>query len=280
MSTISSVSGYTSAYTSTSSASRAQRPDPAKLAEALFAKMDTGGQGYLQQSDFETAFGNISSTSSTDSTSTASATSSSSTSTASADALFKAMDSNGDGKLTQTELTDTLKKLSSQLDGHFQHSRTHGSGSAPPPPPSGDADGDGDNDAGLTKDQLTTMASQISSSDPQAASLMSTAAANFDKADTNGDGKVSFKEAMARQQSLSSTTISATSDMTSSGSTESSTSDASTSSGSSSTTGTHASNGNQELFGQLMKLLSAYGLVGNEAQGQSASASSTLSVTA
>lgn len=255
MSTISSVSGYSAAYTQSAqtTASR-QRPDPATLAAELFSKLDTSGNGYLQKSDFESAFGQISGTSASTTSGTSSSTS--------ADALFTAMDSDGDGKLTQTELSDTLTKLSQQLDSHFQQGRMHGAGGPPPGPPPGD-DSDGD-DQGMTADQLSAAASALASSDPNAASLMSTAAANFDKADSNGDGKVSFKEAMAYQQANVST--SANSSATLSPSTATSVASSSAS----------ATASDREMFGQLMKLLSAYGLTGPAG----AATQNTLSVSA
>ena len=171
------------------------RPDPSQLANDLFSKLDTKGQGFLQQADLETAFSNA-----------AAAGGSSATDKAGADAVFKALDSNGDGKLTKQEMTDSVKNIFSQIDGARGHQRI-----------GGDSDGDGDGSrgsassvggaakAGLTKDQLTSAANALSSSDSKLASLMSSLASNFSAADTNGDGQVSAAEARAYAQSQQTT---------------------------------------------------------------------------
>jgi len=41
---------------------RMQRPDPSKMTDSLFSKLDTSGKGYLEKSDLQSAFSNISST--------------------------------------------------------------------------------------------------------------------------------------------------------------------------------------------------------------------------
>jgi hypothetical protein len=68
----------------------------------------------------------------------------------------------------------------------------------PPPPPG--------SDAGFTKDELSSQLNEIGTSDSQRSSLISDIVQNFDEADSDGDGKVSFKEAMAYDQEQSSTT--------------------------------------------------------------------------
>jgi len=119
--------------------------------------------------------------------------------------------------------------------------------------------GDGDG-GGLTKSQLTTAAKETSSSDSTASSSLTNLVNNFDKADTNGDGKVSIKEAIAYDQKTSS----------------SSTTSASTS------TDANSSDSNNDLetklLSQIMKLMQAYGIGGDQTSGSSLL--STLSVTA
>jgi hypothetical protein len=226
-STISSVGSYSSMM---AGMSRPPRPDSTKLAEDLFLKIDTTGKGYIEQSDLEAAFGQVSSTSST----------------SSADELFKTLDSNSDGKVTQDEMSSGLKSLMDSLDSQFQSKRmSDAMGGMPPPPPP-------ENDSGFTKEELQTQLDQVGSTDSKLSSLIE----NFDKADTNGDGKVSFKEAMAYEQSTSST----------SSSTASSTTGSDSSTGS--TTGTTA-NSEAQLMLQVMKLAQAYGLFGNEQDGSS-----------
>ena len=65
--------------------------------EKLFSKLDTTGQGYIEQAGFTSALENV--TSSSDAT-----------------ALFAALDADSDGKLTEQEFSSSLKALSEQLD--------------------------------------------------------------------------------------------------------------------------------------------------------------------
>lgn len=232
-------------------------------ANTLFTRLDTSNKGYVSKTDLESAFSQIA---------TKTAGSNSSDATAIADKLFAALDSNGDSQVTQDELTSGLKKLASQMDSHFNAHRMQqaGQGGMPPPPPPG-GDGDGDKDDGLTKDQLTTMAADVSSTNGTLSSQLSAAATNFDKADTNGDGKVSFKEFQAYTQSTAQTST-----VTSpSASSSSSTSTDGSASGSSSS----QSNGlsDAELFKQLVRLLESYGASDT---ATSKTAGSTLSVSA
>ena len=125
----------------------------------------------------------------------------------------------------------------------------------PPPPP------EGGNDKGFTKDELSSKLNEAGSSESKQSSLISSIVQNFDKADTDSDGKVSFQEAMAYQQS---TSISGSSQGTSSASSQSG-STSSTSSGNSS---------EAKVMMQIMKLMHAY------MANNSSESSSTLSVTA
>lgn len=174
-SAISGSSGYTS-WASTISTSGNRRPDPSKLSENLFAALDTKGQGYIEQSDLESAFANLSIDTSD---------------AASAEAVFKALDTDADGKLTQNELSSSLEKLAEQLDSQFHQMRMEAGGMPPPPPP---PEGE---DEGYTQDELASLASEIGAADSKMSTLMGTLAANFDEADANGDGRVSADEAMA-----------------------------------------------------------------------------------
>jgi Ca2+-binding EF-hand superfamily protein len=207
--------------------SRPPRPDSSKLAEDLFSQIDTTGKGYIEKSDLESAFQQVSSASG-----------------ASADELFTSLDSDGDGKVTQDEMSSGLKSLMDTLDSQFQSMRMNEAmGGMPPPPPPA-------NDAGFTKDELQSQLDEIGSSDSKRSDLLSKVIENFDTADTDGDGKVSFKEAMAYEQSSAS---SSTSDTTSTASASGSTSEA-------------------QLMLQIMKLAQAYGLFGEEQNSTSVSA--------
>lgn len=237
------------------------------MASQLFSKLDTSGQGYLSKTDLESAFSKIGSTSS-----------SSSSSTSEADELFSKLDSDSDGKVTQQEFTDTLTKLADQLTSAALQSgggmpgmgmgggmSGMGGGMSPPPPP--------ENDSGFTKDELQSQLDEIGSSDSKRSSLISKIVQNFDAADTDGDGKVSFKEAQAYDQSTSTTS-------TSSSATSSTSSSSGTSSTSSSTTsdssGIAAANQlDLKLMQRIMELMRTYSV-----SADSTTQSSTLSVTA
>lgn len=229
MSSISSIGSNSSMSMMQSHAMR--RPDPAKMAEDLFDKLDTSGQGYLQKTDFESAFSSISSDSS-----------SSSSSSTDVDSLFSQLDGDSDGKVTKEEFSSALSQLSEQLDQQFQSGRMQeamqmgGMGGMPPPPPPA-------NDEGFTQDELSSQLEEIGSTDSARSSLISNIVENFEAADTDSDGKVSFQEAMAYDQ-------------------------ASKASGSSDTTGTSASGTTQStastddsearVMQQIMKLMQAY----------------------
>lgn len=179
---VSSISGSVSSWTST-----------------LFSQLDTSNKGYISESDLSSAFSLLDSNASDASTS--------------ASKLFSSLDNNNNGKVTEDELASTLQALSDQLNSQYDASRmasAMGHGMPPPPPAEGNQD-----DAGLTEDELTSIAS--TTTDSKLASLMSNAASNFSAADTNGDGKVSGAEAMAYKESTeanssSNTTTSSTTD--------------------------------------------------------------------
>lgn len=245
---------------SSMSISGMHRPDPSQMASKLFSKLDTKNQGYLEKSDLQSAFSQISSTGGSD------------TSTASVDDVFSQLDSNSDGKVTKDEFSSTLKKLADELDSQFNSMRMGGAGGMgsasgmggmpPPPPPSG---GEGGDDAGFTKDELTSQLKEIGSSDSQRSSLISKVVSNFDQADSDGDGKVSLKEAMAYDQS---TRTSATS---------SASGDATGAAAADSASGTSTNNDAQVMM-KIMQLMQAYGGFGQEQN--SSGLSSLLSTSA
>jgi Ca2+-binding EF-hand superfamily protein len=233
MSTVSSISSSSvaSSYSNVSAAQKRHRPDASQMAEELFSKLDTSGKGYIEQSDLTSALSGLTSSTSTQTSS----------STASASDIFSELDSNGDGKVTKDEFSTSLKKLAEQLDSQFNQARMDGA--MPPPPPNG---ANGSSDTGFTQDELSQQLSEIGSSDSKRSSLINNIVQNFEKADTDSDGKVSFKEAMAYDQANSTT---------SSTSTSTSSSTASTTSSANSTT--QASD--EQVFRQLMELLRTYG---------------------
>lgn len=160
------------------------KPDPAKMAEDLFAKLDSKGQGYLEKADLETALNKL-------------GDSGNSGDTPSVDAMFAQLDSDSDGKITQQDMSATFEKIAAELDGPFPRRRLQGQegqgqGTMPPP--------DGQQDSGLSKDQLSSMLEAANSSGNQQSEGLSQLVKNFDQADSNGDGKVSRDEADAYYQ--------------------------------------------------------------------------------
>jgi len=226
MSSVSSISSYGIGTSSSdiSSTQRRHRPDPAKMATDLFSKLDTTGKGYIEQSDLETAISALSSSSA----------SGTSTSGVTAEEMFSQFDSDGNGKVTQDELSSSIAKLAESLDNQFNQSRVQG-GMPPPPPPS--------DDEGFTKDELSSQLTEIGSTDATQSSLITKIVENFDKADTNSDGKVSFQEAMAYDQSTST----------------SSTSSTTAASSTSTTTVSSTDKTDAQIFRQIMDLMRSYG---------------------
>jgi Ca2+-binding EF-hand superfamily protein len=169
-----------------------QKPDASKMANDLFAHLDTNNQGYIDENQLTSAFG----------------TSDSAKSNASK--LFAAMDGNTDGKVTKEELAASLQEKIDAASSQFhtrmnmQEGMSHAHGDMPPPPQGGGMppgpppSGRGQDNDGMTQDQLT--AASKSEQDTQASSLLSSLATNFSAADADGDGEVTQKEALAYQQ--------------------------------------------------------------------------------
>ncbi|MFA7318902.1 MAG: EF-hand domain-containing protein, partial [Sulfuricella sp.] len=76
-------------------ASMMQRPDPSQMASKMFSKLDSKNQGYIEKSDLQSAFDQISG----------------SGNSASVDEVFKKLDGDGDGKITEQEMSDSLTKM-------------------------------------------------------------------------------------------------------------------------------------------------------------------------
>jgi len=205
-----------------------------KMAADLFSQIDSSGQGYIDKSTLQAAFEQSSS-------------SSNSSSSGNVDELFSALDGNSDGKVTKDEFTNSFQSLAQQLESQLMSGNSMQAGNMPPPPPPPQ------NHAGFTKDELTSQLNEIGASDSTRSSLISSVIENFDQADSDGDGKVSFKEAMAFDQSNSSA------------STTSSTSD------SSSSVSSASEDLNAKLMRQLMQLMQAYNLNGQSSEGSNIS---------
>ena len=151
-----------------------QRPDPSKMVDNLFAKLDTKGQGYIEKSDFQGAFDQVSSK------------------TPSVDDVFNALDNNDDGKITKQEMSDSVQKLADQLVSQLQSMRMSGKMG-------------GMDSAGMSKGDISGMAESATGS---ASQMLNDLVQNFDAADANQDGNISAQELMAYQASSETTSSS------------------------------------------------------------------------
>ncbi len=249
MSSISSLSGMSST-TITQGAHHRQRPNPTEMAENLFSKLDAAGQGFISKTDLQSALDSVKSGSAS----------------SSADELFSKLDTDSDGKVTKQEFSDVLTSMAQQMDQQFANMRMSGAmggmgggqgGGMPPPPPPGGKDN------GFTKDELSTQLNEIGSTDSNLSSLISNIVQNFDAADTNGDGKVSFKEAMTFDQASRSSSSATSSTSTSS-------------TNATDTASTTADTSSTKLMQQIMRLMQAY----NVGENRGGSSTSLLSVSA
>jgi len=198
-------------------------------ADNLFNKLDTNNQGYLDKQNLQTALSKIS-----DSSSTAS----------SSDDIISQLDSNSDGKVTKDEMTAVVKYLFAQMNHRAQgmgEGGPEGPDGPPPPPPM-----KGEN-SGFTKEELSQQLEEIGSSDSKRSDLISKIVNNFEQADSDGDGKVTFKEAMALDKQS-----------------QTSGSSASTSAAANETSGTTTTQKSEDwVMTQIMKLLQAYDAFGS-----------------
>ena len=173
----------------------------------LFSRLDSKCQGYLEKSDLASAFGAISGGDDS-----------------AVDEVFAAFYTDSDGKVTESEFASTLSKLQEELDAQFGQMRMQGG--MPPPPPAGDE--------GFTQEELAAQLEEIGDADSDRASLIADVVANFEAADSDGDGKVSFREARAYDESQQS-------------------------SASAASAGTQAVSSESQVMMKIMQLMQAYG---------------------
>lgn len=168
-------SSMASAMQSAMQANRPQKPDASAMAADVFAMLDSSGKGYIDSSDLAGAL-------------------ESTGSSVSAEDLLGAMDGDGDGKVTEQELGSLLQKVADQLEDSFGASRVGQAMGNRPPQPAGE-------DEGMSVEQLGAMAEEAEASGSAEASELAALVESFDEADTDGDGEVSFQEAMAFRES-------------------------------------------------------------------------------
>ena len=146
------------------------RPDAGRLAEQVYTKLDSTGQGYVEQGALEAAFDKVSP---------------SGGGTQTADQMFAALDTDTDGKLTQEEFTSGIRKLAEALHEQFHAMRAHGH------------DHEHGHRGGFTQEELQARLDRIAGTDSPRAAFLTRIIENFDAVDTNDNGKVSRREAWA-----------------------------------------------------------------------------------
>jgi Ca2+-binding EF-hand superfamily protein len=159
-----------------------------KGVDKLFSRLDANGSGGLDATELNKLLDKMASAS-------GASRGASSDATAAADAaVFKAIDTNGDGSISKSELATALQPAAGS-SGSANTNGTNGTGTAggmPPPQPAGGPrrsnDGDGDDGGSVGKS---------SSSGSASGSASTTSTAATDPLDTNGDGVVSAKERAA-----------------------------------------------------------------------------------
>lgn len=124
---------------------------------------------------------------------------------------FDAADTDSDVKVTFAEAMSYQQSTQSSTNSSSTAASMMAAGSMPPPPPSSSQQ-----DTGLSADEMTSMLKELSSNsgDSDLATLLTSVVNNFDAADTDGDGKVTFAEAMSYQKSQDSTTQASTQEST------------------------------------------------------------------
>lgn len=186
-------------------------------ADALFTRIDSKNQGYIDQAELEAALSK----------------NSKGNSAARAERLFGQLDSDKDGKVTKSELTTALDRVSDQLRSQLNQSRAARAGDAPPPPPPpppptdgttgatdpADTDADGavseaeaaayaaaqaggttttatstSSAKGLTLEQLTEQRDALPAGDTRRQAALGKLVDNFSAADADGDGKLTRNE--------------------------------------------------------------------------------------
>ncbi|WP_129778928.1 EF-hand domain-containing protein [Peristeroidobacter soli] len=180
-----SMSNCYSSYAST----QTRAADTSKLQQQLFSKVDTNGDKSIDATEL-TSFLDYVGEKTGSSIDSASA--------------LKALDSDGNGSISETELTDNASALFDQLKSQLMSSQMQpGHGGPPPPPPSGEDSSDmfssidTDGDGSISKTELETFLSSRaddSGKGPSADDILA-------RDDTDGDGAISsaeFEDAMSR----------------------------------------------------------------------------------
>jgi len=174
------------------------------MAATLFARMDSENQGYIDKSQFEDSFSNTST----------GKTSGNTPQTIDFSQIFATLDTDSDGKVTESEFSAGLQNIADQVDEQLGQLRMDQAMGQMPPPPPGPPSSSGEEStsssisslSGFSQDELEQQLAELTASgsnntaDTHRASLISSIVSNFSTADTDGNGKVSNAEAMAYAQ--------------------------------------------------------------------------------
>lgn len=171
-----SMSGSYSSYAST----QTRAADTSKLQQALFSKVDSNSDKSIDQTEL-TSFLDEMSKQTGSSIDSASA--------------LEALDSDGNGAISETELQENASALFDQLKTQLMSSQMSASPSPPPPPSSEDSSEmfssiDTDDDGSISETELDTFLSSRSEETGNDAS----ADEIFARDDTDGDGTISATE--------------------------------------------------------------------------------------
>jgi Ca2+-binding EF-hand superfamily protein len=147
--------------------------DPAKLQQKLFAKLDTNGDQSIDKSELKSFMDFVSTQTGTSTSGTSTTGTSAASST---DALFSALDSDGDGSITSTELADNGKALFDQLRDQLRNVQLSSSDAPPPPPPPRDDESSGTQDGMQIGRMLASLLQQYSAVNSTTASSSATQA--------------------------------------------------------------------------------------------------------
>jgi Ca2+-binding EF-hand superfamily protein len=174
-----------SSYAST----QTRAADTSKLQQQLFSKVDTNSDKSIDQTEL-TSFLDYVGEKTGSSIDSASA--------------LKALDSDGNGSISETELTDNASALFDQLKSQLMSSQMQMGHGGPPPPPPSDEDSsdmfssiDTDGDGSISKTELETFVSSRADESGKGPSVDDILARD----DADGDGAISsteFEDAMSR----------------------------------------------------------------------------------
>lgn len=151
-----------------------------QISQNIFSKLDTEGQGYLSQEVLSSAFESLNSNAAD----------------SDAETLVGAMDSDSDGQITKSELTQGIENLLSQLGKSQQRPPMGGLGGMASmggmPPPSAGKGGEG---LSVTAEQAAALAE--TADDQRLSEVMTQVSDNFSEMDADEDGLVNREEVIA-----------------------------------------------------------------------------------